>query len=132
MDQCNQSMSSVRLPDHLTQRKFNVGHFAQSFLVNSFTSVMVVGTIDCHHFIPFPVTLTLPGKASGKAKLCGFIFLRTFQHSGMKSGEVKDQFKFNSPILRLSEIYVIEENTYCFTDGRKKQKQQKKTTPPYF
>ena len=67
------------------------------------------------HFIPLPVTSTLVWghKVNSKQKPVDFIFLHSFQLSGMMFIEAVKQFKMNILILPLSEIYLIKGNRCC-------------------
>ena len=48
-------------------KKFNVGHYAQAFQPIFFISAMFICAND-YHFIPFSLTLTLPGGHMVSAK----------------------------------------------------------------
>ena len=47
-------------PAVLHGKNFYVGHYMQLFNFTFFIPAMLTGTIDFHHLIPLPPTLTLP------------------------------------------------------------------------
>ena len=54
IDLCNQSCSAGwSVVAVLWGKNFNIGHYAQTFQINSFIPAMLIGYIDCYHFIPF-------------------------------------------------------------------------------
>ena len=71
MDLYSKSCSSVRLagrPAVLRGKNFNAGHYTQTVQPNCFIPAMLIGTIDFYHFMPFSLTLTLPGGNKVSAK----------------------------------------------------------------
>ena len=88
MDICNQLCLSCWLPGlptivHLSHfhlsflpgKNFNVGHYNHTFEPNSFTPVMLIGTINHYHVIPLWVILIL---AEEGHKTCWRLFLTHF------------------------------------------------------
>ena len=77
----------------------------QTFRQNLFTCAMLIGTIDIHHFMPLPVTLTLAegGKVIGKQNLLPSFFCTLSKWYEMWLGKVQVNF------LRLlfSELLLI-------------------------
>ena len=64
MDLCNEQCFSSQ-PAILCGKKFNVGHYTQTFQPNFYIPVILMGAIDFYidfyNVTPFSQTLTLPG-----------------------------------------------------------------------
>ena len=123
MDLCSESClsgqqasQSASWPSILCNKSFNTGHYTQTVPPNFFVHAMLIGTIDFYHFIPCPLTLTLPGihKISTKQSI-GFIFSHTFQLIRMKFDVVMKQFMLNILRLCLSSIYKNKVNKLLLT-----------------
>ena len=61
----------------LCGKNFNAGCYIRTVQSNFFIPVLLIGTIDFYHFIPFSLTLTLPG-----GHKVSFIFSTLFIRSG--------------------------------------------------
>ena len=85
-------------------KNFNCGHYTKTVQPNVFIHVLLIDTIDCCHFIPLSLTLTLPGGHKIRAKPIAFIFSHTFNLIITKFDVVMQPFKLNIMRLLLSTI----------------------------
>ena len=83
---------------------------------------MLIGAIEFYYFIPFRLSLTLPGghKVSAKQNQLASFSSHTFHLIRLKFDAVMKQFNVNILRLLLSEIYRNRWNNCCFTDCVKK------------
>ena len=98
-------------------KSLNIGHYTQTIQPNIFLPVVHVGTIDFYHFIPYLLTLTLPGDTrSAQTKTSWIYFLALFIWSGwnlMWSWSNLSWTSWDHIWLRVIERREI---TDCFTD----------------
>ena len=69
----------------LARQKLNFGHYMQNFQPVVLIPAMLIGTIDCCHFIPFSLALILPWghKVSSKQNLLASFSHTLFNWSGL-------------------------------------------------
>ena len=98
------AMSRVRPAASLAWQKLQRRQL-HTHLLRFSIAVMLIGTIDCYHFIPLSMTMTLAGDhKSAQSKTLAFIFSNTFQAIKMKFYLEVKQFKLNILTVLLSQI----------------------------
>ena len=87
-------------------RKFNVGHYTQTFQPDFFTLAMLVGTTDYYHFIPFSLIVTLAGGTrSAQGKTCWLHFLSHFSIDQDEIWRGDEAIQEVCPDTSLNEVY---------------------------
>ena len=108
-------------------KNFNIGCYMQTFRPIFFIPAMLIGTIDFYHFIPLPLTLTLPGfTRSAQSKTSWLHFLtHIFLTDQDEISYGVEAIDVEHSVLVFIEIFRNKGIKCCFTDFVKKNPKNK-------